>query len=517
MEFLLDIGAATLPHNKHWQFCVGSCHAPMAHRRDYLEQLKFIRDELGIERVRFHGLFNDDMNVGMSMRQFFPLPAAKRYKEISFYQIGKVFDNVLSTGMKPFVEVGFMPSILASGKRQCAFKYKGNVTMPKSISEWSEFIKSFIRFLIDRYGAEEIESWYFEIWNEPNLPVFFAGSKSDYFKLYKATAEAIKDVDSKIRVGGPSTAGNAWIDDFVDFCKSSGAPFDFVTTHQYSSEELGHAIKIGDIFKGLFKQLYILRKNKGNIIEGTRTVFRDESDFTEIKRGLFAKNAREIARMTDGKPLFYTEWNVSATCTAKINDSIRAASYVVKTVCEVEDYVDGTSFWSFSDIFEELMFFPYAFSGSFGMLTIDGIPKPSFYAFKLLSELGGERYITERNNAEVEMSAFRKDGDVQLLLYRQMFKQPDLPAEPVCVRLQCPKAPCSVKVKKIDASHGNPVAVWENIGAPQYLNKEQIEFIKQKSALEEEELPFEYADGTLTLNFGVGVNEVHLVTVCFEK
>ena len=202
-EFLFDIDvtAKTAPTDYSWQFGIGNDHAYMLHRNDVCEHIKTVHDELGIKSVRFHGIFDDDMLTLQRFSDFCPAPGAEKIREINFRQIAHVYDNVLATGMKPFVELSFMPSALASGDKT-GLHYKNNITMPEDLDEWAEYIKSFVRFLIGRYGKDAVESWKFEVWNEPDLPyVFFAATQKDYFNLYAVTARAIKEVDSAIQVG----------------------------------------------------------------------------------------------------------------------------------------------------------------------------------------------------------------------------------------------------------------------------------------------------------------------------
>lgn len=528
MKFSVNDTTPVAPHDKHWQFCVGSCHATMAQRVDYAEQLKFVHDELGIKRVRFHGLFNDDMKVGMTLKNVVPLKRADKFREFSFLQIAKVFDNLLSCGVEPFVELGFMPKILASGKRKCAFEYRGNITMPKSLDEWSRFITEFLNFLVDRYGRERVKSWYFEVWNEPNLPVFFAGSQRDYFGLYKATALAVKAVDKDIRVGGPSTANCAWIEDFVQFCKKENVPCDFVSTHQYAGDPLGHVFRVGAMIKSFGARLAAVRRSKGGtVLEGARLLFADESENIQ-SRDVFTDNLAQILPQTEGIPLYYTEWNVSATCTAPINDTRRAASYAVRTVLSTEGKVAGTSWWTFSDLFEEIQFFTEPFSGAFGLINNYGIPKPSFYAFKLLSLLGNERYVLPDTRGEtsanrtpdeetgIEAAAFRKNDLVQFLVYRQNFSAEDGTPRPYELEFEG-KRVAGAHVFKIDSTHCNPLSEWQKMGSPKYLKPNEVTSIIASSSLQKEEINTEFENGKTIVRGSLCNNDVHLVELQLVK
>lgn len=157
----LDVNGKTASFPHYWELCVGSCHAATALRADWQQQLERCHKELGFRYVRFHGLFNDDMSVVTR-----PMLASRPV--YCFTNIDRIYDFLLSIGMKPFVEIGFMPECMASGNKTI-FHYKGNTTPPRSYEEWTGFIGLFLDHLIDRYGRAEVRSWYFEIWNEPNL------------------------------------------------------------------------------------------------------------------------------------------------------------------------------------------------------------------------------------------------------------------------------------------------------------------------------------------------------------
>ena len=176
MEFVVRADAPRIPHKTHWQFCVGSGHALLALRTDYTRQLKFIHDTLGIERVRFHGIFNDDMRTRTNLSQMFPAPGAESFTEENFRACGLAYDNVLAAGMKPFVELSFMPKQLSRSGAEGAFFYRPCVDLPRDCEEWAAYVQRFLRFLLHRCGAQELRGWYFEVWNEPDLKVgFFSG------------------------------------------------------------------------------------------------------------------------------------------------------------------------------------------------------------------------------------------------------------------------------------------------------------------------------------------------------
>lgn len=213
MKIQIGRNGKTIPTDDSWQFGIGNDHACQMLRADVCEHVKLAHDELGIRYIRFHGIFDDDLLVIQRLTDYFnfaAMPWAGKVQELSFRQIANVFDNVLKCGMKPFVELSFMPSAIAKGKK-VGLRYRNHIDMPKHMARWCDLVEKFIRFLLERYGKEEVESWYFEVWNEPDLPIFFHGKQQDYFELYAATARTIKKVDAALRVGGPSTSACRWV------------------------------------------------------------------------------------------------------------------------------------------------------------------------------------------------------------------------------------------------------------------------------------------------------------------
>ncbi len=337
-----------LPH--FWEHTVGSGHATLGLRADWQEQLRRAHDELGMAHVRFHGILCDDMGTLLCQNERFLY---------SFANADRIFDFLLSIGMKPFVELSFMPLALSSGD-QIVFHYRANVTKPKDNAQWAVLIRKLVKHWVDRYGLDEVRQWFFEVWNEPNLTAFGSGLQSDYFELYRYTAAAIKGVDAGLRVGGPATAANAWVDDFIAFTRREGLPADFITTHHYPTDAFG---KPGD-------------DTETQLSQSTRSILREQT--------------REVRRQAGDLPVYYTEWCTSSNPRDPLHDDPFAAAFIVKTVLEANGLVQAYSYWTFSDIFEENYFPSVPFHGGFGLMNIHGIAKPSWRAFELLHGLGTE-------------------------------------------------------------------------------------------------------------------------------
>jgi xylan 1,4-beta-xylosidase len=191
----ITVNAASVigPLTRPWQTVVGSDHAAMLLRDDLLAHVKDGHDHLGISYVRAHGIFHDDVGVYTEDESGRPI--------YDFSRVDAIYARLLSVGVKPFVELSFMPKALST-KPTTVFHYRGNTSPPKSMERWEDLVERFARHCEERFGQDEVRSWFFEVWNEPNID-FWEGNQAQYFELYDASARALKKVDPHLRVGGP--------------------------------------------------------------------------------------------------------------------------------------------------------------------------------------------------------------------------------------------------------------------------------------------------------------------------
>jgi xylan 1,4-beta-xylosidase len=456
-----------------WEHTVGSCHAPLALRADWQAQLRRCHDELGFQYVRFHGLLSDDTGTVIRHND------ALLY---SFFNSDQVIDFLLSIGMRPFVELSFMPTALASGSKT-VFHYRGNVTPPKDYHAWAAVIHRLVAHWVDRYGVREVSQWFFEVWNEPNLKAFWTGSMREYFRLYRLTARAIKRVNRSLRVGGPATASDGWIDEFVGFCRAGAIPLDFVSTHHYPTDALGN--------------------------EDDDT----ETQLANSQRGLLRERAQDTRRRARGLPVYYTEWNSSSNPRDPRHDEPYAAAFVAKTALEASDLVEAYSFWTFSDIFEESYFPSLPFHGGFGLLTIHGIAKPTYRVFELLHRLGNERLVVDGLHATVNAWVVRDAAGAKVLLVNHAL--PRHPIAPARVRVNLAHAPrpSRVSVERVDDTHANAKRRWQRSGAPEYLDATRLEQLHDASRLTRDACRWTWSKQRLDLEITLPPHGVALITV----
>ena len=522
MNIFIDKNAKTTPTNFSWQFGVGNDHAFQLHRTDVCEHIRLAHEELGFKYLRFHGLFDDDMSVVKK-------PMFSDKLVYSFSNIDNIYDFLLSIGMKPFVELSFMPEALASGD-STIFHYKGNTTPPKDYEKWSAFIKKFIEHLIERYGLSEIRQWFFEVWNEPNLggpgsPYgFWAADKEEYFKLYKVTAQAVKACDKSLRVGGPATSNNAWIPDFLDFCASCGAPVDFVSTHHYPTDVvLGYGVEdsanfinplnIGDMEQ--VRNVVRMAKEGGEEFEEFKkqySVFRSHI-WEHVDRGVLTEMTKRARSESRGLSLYYTEWGSLAGLKS---DSAFGASFIAKTILDGVDLVKGYSFWTFCDIVEESGQDSDEFHGGFGLMTQHGIPKAPYRAFELLHKMDGELYETVCREKTVDVYAVDNAGinALQLMAVNHNSLLHEISEQTVRIRLLTDKTCVSADILRVDETHANAFEKWQANGAKKYLSKGETEILKGESELKREKLRFSNDSG-IVLEVELPPMGLALITVYF--
>ncbi len=456
----LDLNNVKGNLNTMFKECIGAGRANEGLRADWQEQLAYVKKECGFKFIRMHGLLTDDMGVYRE--------DAKGNPEYNFQYIDVLYDFILKIGMKPFVEIGFMPSVLASGK-ETIFWWKGNVTPPKDYNKWGELIRNLTLHFTERYGADEVKTWYFEVWNEPNLsPGFWTGTQDEYFKLYKYTVQAIKSVNKEYRVGGPATAGAAWEVEMIDFCKKNNLPLDFISTHAYGVDQ-GFLDEYGNTGT-------VLAKNPMSL-------------------SIDVLNSRKEIESSSmpGLELHYTEWSSSYTPADPIHDSYHEAAYILEKIKQVGDAANSMSYWVFTDIFEEAgpRFTP--FHGGFGLLNYQSINKPAFYAYKFLNKLGNIELI----NTDSRSFACKDDkGNVQVLFWDFTYTLPDSTNnQDYYIRDLPAKAKGKVKVNIAGITEGSYLFEMYKVGyrvndafttyidlnKPKQLTKNQVELIKRQN------------------------------------
>ena len=463
-----------------WRGCVGTGRLNLALRSDYVESLRVVQDEIGFERIRGHGIFHDDM--GIFRRYSHDGRAGVRH---AFGYLDQVIDSWLGLGVQPFLELGFMPADLASGD-QTVFWWQGNVTPPRDEREWSDLVSATVRHLIDRYGLAAVKSWPIEVWNEPNLTVFWQGAdQAAYLRLYELTVTAIKEVDADLQVGGPalSPGSDEWWAPFADFVTSRGLPVDFVSRHAYTSEAPEH-VPFG-VHQRLAPPVTLLEQ------------------FDAPRRHL-------AGTALAGLPVHITEFNSSYRPDNLVHDTAYHAAYLAPVLAGGGDLVDSFSYWTFCDVFEEAGVPTSILHGGFGLLGHRQLRKPTFHLYAFMARLGddvlalGEDHLVTRH----------ADGRLAILAW-QPVDGANPGAERHTVRLSLPVGGQAAYLsrRRVSEDDGNLFAAWRQLGSPASPTARQLDLLHDASRPAVEHARLAVSAGRVVLDLQLARHEVTVVEI----
>lgn len=493
---VVDLSQPGSPFPHAWERVVGGDWAKQALRRDYQDQLFACHEELGIESLRFHGVLNSSMSTYFPTVNGRPRNPALSDDDYSFFNVDQVYDALVDHGMRPYVELSSMPAALQAAPQPFSvFLYDFNQMEPKDYALWGKVVGDFARHMVDRYGIHEVRTWPFEVWNEPNLSVFFNGDQQAYFELYRHAAEAIKNVDASLQVGGPATSagqlsfgaprspGVQYYREFMQWAAAGNVPVDFGSAHGY------------------------------------------ETDTGAGPNGPASFFLQNRADTPAGIPLYISETNASADLGDPSLDTSSAAASFLRTVIETAGSVDALSYWSFTDIFEEAGQADKPFHGGFGLQTIHGIKKPSYRLLQILHGVGQRRVPLALTGAPATVGGIAvtggAGGGVDVLLYNHALATGDgsapAPAGPVTitVTLRGLRPGARARVRLLDEDHSNPRRRWVEMGSPEYPTRRQLRDIAEASEVENRPLDLTSGHGsgdagfTLTLP-GEGVAAIHI-------
>ena len=378
---------------------------------EFEQALRIAHDDLGVDRLRAHAILHDDNQV-VSRGEDGTLA-------VDFAGVDELYDRILAVGMRPVVELGFMPAALAADPDATVFTYRGIISPPRDWSEWHGLIHGLTAHLVERYGIDEVATWGFEVWNEPNLVVFWTGTKDDYLRLYAESARAVKSVDARLQVGGPSTAAAEWVDSLAAYAQEHDLPLDFVSTHTY-----------------------------GNMPLDTRPA--------QVRHGF------------GDAPIWWTEWGAGSTHFGSIHDSVLGAPFILSGYASAQGRLEALSYWVVSDHFEELGRPPRLFHDGFGLLTVGNLRKPRYWAAHLAAHQGDTVLASAvaGDGADVLVQAWatrHDDATIDVLCWNGtingalMDGDPRLDREVTLTLRGLDPAGYRVEIARIDAEHSNIV------------------------------------------------------------
>lgn len=457
----IDANATTTSFPHFWEKTFGSGRAVLSLRESYRDDLRSVKEITDFEEVRFHGIFMDEVGLfdpdahtqNPGQAAVAVQPGTSIY---NFSYIDQIYDGLLANHVRPFVELSFMPKKMASDPNALhPFWYKPNVSPPNDYAAWDAMISAFVQHLIERYGIAEVSKWKFEVWNEPNLD-FWGGKpkQSTFFELYDHTATAIKKVNDKLLVGGPSTAQAAWVPAFLAHCKEKNIPVDFVSSHVYAND------RATDVFAT------------------NEDIPRDRM----VCRSVRKVHDEIAASALPSLPLIFSEYNASYANEPDVTDTTYMGPWMAATISQCDGLTEAMSYWTFSDVFEEQGVVKTPFYGGFGLIAEDGIRKPAYNAFAMLHKLGDRRIATDSDSVLVTK---REDGSLVMAAWNYVAPYgtgatytptpATLPAaKTIKLRLAGVRPRAAVEVWRVDADHGNVMKSYDAMGRPAFPSREQI-------------------------------------------
>lgn len=423
----VDAGAPPGPLPDVWRRVIGSEHLSLLLwdgpgpggsdvAAEFAEALGIMRDEIGVAAVRAHGTFLPETVTVNADGTF------------DFTGLDAVYDRFLGLGLKPVVELSFLPRELCADPDHTVFAYGAQVSVPADWSRWGDLVRDLTVHLRERYGADEVAGWDFEVWNEANLAVFWNGTQADYLRLYEVAARAVKGVDPRIPVGGPSSAAAGWVGALLEHCRAGDVPVDFVSTHTYGNAPL---------------------------------------DLRPLTRSFAEHTGRPEPR------ILWTEWGVTPTHFHRVNDTVFAAPFLLRGMKSALDTTDCLAYWVASDQFEEQGWAPELLHGGFGLLTVGNLRKPRFWALALLSGLAGGRVpaaVTgDGAEAMVEALATTTESTVDILVWNGTLDQSKIDG---CADLDrtvdvevsgLTPGTYELTSRRVDERHGNIGRTWRDL------------------------------------------------------
>jgi xylan 1,4-beta-xylosidase len=480
----IDASVEGRPLRHTWKNLITIGKAKEGLHADVQQQLRYVQQHCPFRYLRFHGIFDDGMMVYQENENGDPI--------YNFRFVDQLFDFLLSIGLKPFVELGFMPSTLAADPMKTIFYRVSYISPPKSIDRWCQLVEAFIRHCQSRYGKSEVDSWKFEFWNEPELDAFWSGSDAEYMDLYLRTYETIKSISTELQVGAPGSIitfrSGEFSQAFFTFCEEWNCLPDFIPVHFYPHENLEDIICTGHI-----EDFFKLRTYRKLLDE-----FQGISPNPDYLKDMLDQELSRLDQQgISEREVYLTEWNSTAYHRELTNDTLYKAAYIVKNIVENLDRIDGFGYWVLSDNIEETAASAKLFHGGLGLIAQYGIPKSAMYAYHLLAKLG-DRLISQGDGYTVTAG----EGGYQILMYNYChfddlyalgdtsfinetsryngFKDEKTLKFTLDLK-DLPNGKYKVITHTIGRQHGSSYDKWVEMGAPDSLTKEDVVYLKENS------------------------------------
>lgn len=463
---------AQIKEQEHF-YTIGRAFACL--RNDLQMQIIQAQKDLHIEHFRVRDIFSDSLYIYYETETKEPL--------FHWQALDTVFDFILSTGAKPFPEIGYMPEKLASKKQYAGLQFHPNISSPKSMEKWQALIRSFLLHYIQRYGCEEVTSWYFDFWTSPDLELkmsYWNDSMEDFFEFYRATYEVFQEVNPDLKLGTPNfstISGFPWYEAFFQYCHDHQINPAYISMHAYgciTKKDSQVSRDFNDIDSNDFS---ITNQNQVSDFLATLHEIMDHSDFA-------------------AKEVIVSDFNLNFMPSDLIRDTCYMGPYLAHSTFRTLNQVKSLGHWCLSDIHEDAYPKDNLFWGGPGLITYHGLKKASYNALSLLDRLGdvileqGENYLfTQKGNMYqifiynlIEFDYFYSHMDKSALddthRYNIFSNTEELYLN---IIITLPKGTYYIKKLEVNQTYGSSYDIWGQMGYPESFSKDMEDYLRESS------------------------------------
>ncbi len=437
-------------------------------RKDCQDHLRMAHAEIGGRIVRAVGMLCDEMRV-VGRNPNLARQEGQEGTRTNFQIIDYVIDELLALGIRPMITTCFIPAVLSGGSAT-VFDTKSITSMPKDFAAWGRLIGELVQHLVDRYGRAEVRNWYFEVWNEPNLKGSFWDRDTDnefdglYGTLWTTTWRAIKKVDEGFRVGGPSAARGEWLQGLLEFSRREKCEPDYIISHVYNNDSDPKNSKHSPFIGSQADRAPDSPNYTRGVVRGARKILDDWGFKGEVH---------------------WNEWGTSWFPSQPLREMPQEAAWLCRTMGEVGQLGTYFGYWALSDIYNQVGYGRETFHHNYGMLNLQGLRKPAWFAHMLLSKLGDKRLPATVANGSEDLGTIVSSSPSgrQALVFASQYNDASTRTNHR-VRIKLPSRPAKgLRLWRLNEDENNILALWRGMGSPAYLNADERGYLQSQNKL----------------------------------
>lgn len=494
----------TLRHTWRNVLCVSSAADLL--QGNVQQMLRRIQKEVGFRYIKFNGLFSDELHIFNRSRD--------GNITYSFAYADQLFDFLLEIGLKPFLQLSFMPRALAKDPQRQLLNCI--VSEPVSNADWGALVTAVTEHLLARYGIEELRSWKFSVWSQPDTPADLYGFSSNeaFYEFYRITRQAVKKCDARLCFGAPAMYYLLqkdyvnWYIPFLQWCRVHSCEPDFLNFHYYDTV-LDAASETGQESFGFLHSMRLRETSDGF------------NDFvTQIISEVHTCCPEDI-------PIYLTAWNNTPSQQDYLNDTCFKSCYIARCILENYDRLESFGYWALTDFMGEAPLPEETFFGGLGLFTKEGLPKASYYTFTLLRSLGNELlgrgpgWFITRECEQWQILLYNYRHFSHLYAQGERFDMtftdrytPFSPEQLLDVHItltDMPDGAYTVTTETLNRASGSAFDLWCSMGAVAPVTRRDLDYLEKKSLPARQKCVLSSKQNTLELDMLLDMLEVKLI------